>query len=139
MNILTNKISFETKGENDVVDITRYVSDLVKKSEIEDGIVTIFVSGSTASVTTMEFEPGLVNDFPTALSRIAPTDIVYKHEEMWHDDNGRSHVKASLLGPSVTVPFTKKNLFLGRWQQIVIIEFDTRARKREVIIQVMGR
>ncbi len=127
MTVVTKELKIKSKKENDMIDITTQTLELVKKSGIRNGNVTIFVSGSTAALTTIEFEPGLKRDFPDMLERIAPSDIDYGHEQMWHDGNGHSHVKASLIGPSLTIPFTNSKLLLGRWQQIVLIELDTRA------------
>ena len=138
MTIQTTVLRIQSEKENSIVDLTRRVSEVVSNSKISDGIVTIFVKGSTASVTTIENEPGLLRDFPDMLSRIAPKNIKYYHEEMWHDGNGHSHVKASLIGPSLTVPFNDKVLCLGTWQQIVFVEMDTRSRNREIILQIMG-
>ena len=121
-----------------MVNLTEKVSNLIAKSGIANGNVTIFVSGSTGSVTTIEFEPGLIQDFPEMLKRIAPKNLDYGHEKMWHDGNGHSHVKASLLGPSLTIPFTDSQLCLGTWQQIVFLELDTRSRNRDLILQVIG-
>lgn len=121
-----------------MVDLTEEVSNLVVKSGITNGIATVFVSGSTGSVTTIEFEPGLIHDFPEMLKRIAPKNLDYGHEKMWHDGNGHSHVKASLLGPSLTIPFIDSELCLGTWQQIVFLELDTRSRNRDLILQVIG-
>ena len=121
-----------------MVNLTEKVSHLVAKSGITNGIATIFVSGSTGSVTTIEFEPGLIHDFPEMLKRIAPKNLDYGHEKMWHDGNGHSHVKASLLGPSLTIPFIDSELCLGTWQQIVFLELDTRSRNRDLILQVIG-
>ena len=136
--ILTKHLKVSSKGENDMIDITEKTSNIITESTIKNGIVTIFVSGSTAALTTIEYEPGLRQDFPDMLSRIAPNEIGYKHEEMWHDANGRSHVKASLIGPSLTIPFTNGKLLLGTWQQIVFVELDTRSRERNLILQVIG-
>ena len=121
-----------------MVDLTEEVSNLVVKSGITNGIATIFVSGSTGSVTTIEFEPGLIHDFPEMLKRMVPKNLDYGHEKMWHDGNGHSHVKASLLGPSLTIPFIDSELCLGTWQQIVFLELDTRSRNRDLILQVIG-
>jgi secondary thiamine-phosphate synthase enzyme len=107
------------------------------RKKLENGIVTIFVSGSTA-VTTIEFEPGLRSDFPIMLNRIVPKDIEYKHDETWHDGNGHSHVRAPLIGPSLTVPFKDRNLILGTWQQIVFIELDIRSRERRITLQIVN-
>lgn len=138
MKIITKTIQVSTKGENDVVDITKKTADVVLKSNTKNGIITIFVAGSTAALTTIEYEPGLLGDFPAMLARIAPKDIEYGHEKMWHDGNGHSHVKAALLGPSLTVPFSNGQLILGTWQQIVLVEFDIRRRTRDVIVQMVG-
>jgi len=121
-----------------MINITEDVSKIVKESKISNGIATVFVPGSTASVTTIEYEPGLLKDFPDMLERIATKDMNYEHENMWHDGNGHSHVRASLLGPSLTVPFTNKQLTLGTWQQIVLIELDTRSRDRSLVVQIIG-
>ena len=138
MTVETRIINIKSKKENDMIDLTKKISESISESDISDGIVTIFVKGSTASITTIENEPGLVKDFPDMLSRIAPKNIKYHHEEMWHDGNGHSHVKASLIGPSLTVPFSDKVLCLGTWQQIVFVELDTRSRNREIILQIVG-
>ena len=138
MTVSTYSIKIHSKGENDMVDLTQQTLDFVKKSAISKGIITIFVSGSTGSITTIEYEPGLVNDFPEMLNRIAPRDFDYEHEQMWHDGNGHSHVKASLVGPSLTVPFIDGKLCLGKWQQIVFVEMDTRTRNRDLILQIIG-
>ena len=138
MTVITKRMKIKTKGELEMVNITDEVASVVKESNVNDGIATVFVSGSTAAVTTIEYEPGLLNDFPNMLERIAPENITYEHEQMWHDGNGHSHVRASLLGPSLTVPFTNKQLTLGTWQQIVLIEFDIRSRDRNLIVQLIG-
>ncbi len=138
MVIITKSIRVKSKGENDMIDITPQISKILEESNIKNGNVTIFVSGSTAAITTIEFEPGLLRDFPKMLARIAPNDIEYGHEQMWHDDNGHSHVRASLVGPSITIPFRDSQLLLGTWQQIVMIELDTRSRDRNLVLQIMG-
>jgi secondary thiamine-phosphate synthase enzyme len=138
MTVLTKIIKIQSKGENDMINLTEKVSNLVSKSDIINGNATIFVSGSTGSVTTIEFEPGLIHDFPEMLKRIVPKNLDYGHEKMWHDGNGHSHVKASLLGPSLTIPFIDSQLCLGAWQQIVFLELDTRSRNRDLILQVVG-
>lgn len=138
MQILTRTIFLRSKGEGDIIDITSETSKILSQSKLKDGIVTIFVSGSTAAVTTIEYEPGLRQDFPNMLSRIVPENIEYQHENMWHDGNGHSHVKASLIGPSLTIPFNDGTLMLGTWQQIVVLEMDINKRERNVILQIMG-
>ena len=138
MTVITKIAQIETRGENDVIDITEQTSKALKESKLEDGIVTVFISGSTAAITTIEYEPGLIQDFPRMLSRIVPKDIEYQHDNTWHDGNGHSHVKASLIGPSMTIPFEDGNLMLGTWQQIVLLETDTRPRERKIILQIIG-
>ena len=138
MTVSTNLIKIQSKGENDMIDLTEKISYFVKKSSISNGIVTVFVSGSTGSIISIEYEPGLIKDFPKMLSRIAPKNSDYSHEQMWHDGNGHSHVKASLVGPSLTIPFNKGHLCLGTWQQIIFVEFDSRSRNRELILQIIG-
>ncbi len=138
MPVFTKRLDLNTKAENDVVDITGEVQQAVEESGLNAGVATVFVPGSTAAVTTMEYEPGLARDFPEMLERVAPKDIDYEHQKAWHDDNGRSHVKASLIGPSISVPFNEGTLTLGTWQQIVFVELDIRPRKREIVVQVVG-
>ena len=138
MAVVSKTIKIHSKRENDLLDITSDVEKIVKESKIKTGTVTVFVSGSTGALTTIEFEPGLKKDFPEMLERIAPKNIEYGHEQMWHDGNGHSHVKASLVGPSITIPFTDSQLLLGTWQQIVFIELDTRGRNRTLVLQIMG-
>ncbi len=138
MAVITKQIKISSKSENDIIDITEQVADAILQCGILNGTITVFVSGSTGAITTIEYEPGLVKDFPDMLSRIAPDDVNYSHEEMWHDGNGRSHVKASLVGPSLTIPFKDGELLLGQWQQIVFLELDTRARKRTLVLQIIG-
>src|ERR671930_796954 len=133
MTVITKEIEINSKGENDMVDITDQTLKAILESKLGNGIVIIFVSGSTAAVTTIEYEPGLRRDFPMMLNRIIPKDIEYKHDETWHDGNGHSHVRASLIGPSLTVPFKNGSLMLGTWQQIVVLEMDIRPRGRKII------
>ena len=136
--VITGKISLQSKGECDILDITPQVQQQVAKAEINSGTVTLFVAGSTAGLTTIEFEPGLVSDFQDMWERIAPRSVSYNHDRRWGDGNGYSHVRASLLGASLVVPFTNKKLTLGTWQQIVVVDFDNRPRSRQVIVQIMG-
>jgi secondary thiamine-phosphate synthase enzyme len=138
MTTVTESIKIRSRGENDMIDITRSISKAVEDSKIKYGIVTVFVAGSTAAVTTIEYEPGLKIDFPKMLSRIAPKNVEYEHDKTWHDGNGHSHIRASLVGPSLTIPFKDGRLLLGTWQQIVIVEMDIRQREREIILQIMG-
>lgn len=127
-----------TKGENDIIDITDIVKRIVDRSGIRNGLVNVFVPGSTGAITTMEYEPGLKKDLAKALERIAPSDIYYFHHERWGDDNGRSHVKASIVGPSITIPLHNGRLILGTWQQVVFLELDTRPRTRRIIVTILG-
>jgi secondary thiamine-phosphate synthase enzyme len=138
MTVITKTIRVKTKGEDDIIDITKQTSRVIESSEIKNGIVTIFVSGSTAALTTIEYEPGLLSDFPKMLERVAPKNIDYGHDQRWHDGNGHSHVRASLLGPSLTIPFSNRNLMLGTWQQIVLLELDTQSRERKLVLQILG-
>ena len=137
--VKTETIKVKTKGNCDVVNITGQVSEVVSQSDMREGSVTVFNVGSTAGITTTEYEPGLVNyDIRAAFEKIAPEDARYEHEETWHDDNGHSHVRASLLGPSLSVPVVDGRLTLGTWQQIILVDFDTRPRTRTVICQMVG-
>jgi secondary thiamine-phosphate synthase enzyme len=117
MTIITRTIQVKSRGENDMIDMTKQTSRLITESKLEEGLVTVFVPGSTAAISTIEYEPGLINDFPDMLSRVVPNDIEYKHDETWQDGNGHSHVRASLIGPSLTIPFKDGKLMLGIWQQ----------------------
>ena len=136
--VTTRKISLQSKGCGDIIDITPQVQQQVAAAAINSGTVTLFISGSTAGITTIEFEPGLVSDFQDMWERNAPRNIPYNHDRAWGDGNGHSHVRASLLGASLTVPFNDKKLMLGTWQQIIAVDFDNRPRSREIILQIMG-
>ena len=138
MNVFHDELAIHTRKEGEIIDLTEEVKKLVGKSHIRDGLACIFVPGSTGAVTTMEYEPGLLKDIPRALDRLAPKNIAYDHHETWHDDNGRSHVRASILGPSLTVPVHDGHLIHGTWQQLVFIELDTQPRTRKLVIQVIG-
>ncbi len=137
--VVTEMLEIETLGNCHIVDITDHVQASVSKSQVPNGTVTVFNVGSTAGISTIEYEPGLVqHDIKTAMEKIAPAAGRYEHEETWHDDNGHSHVRATLLGPSLTIPFCNEKLMLGTWQQIVLIDFDTRPRTRQVVCQIIG-
>jgi secondary thiamine-phosphate synthase enzyme len=138
MPVVTKTLSFHTKGSDDMVDITSKVQDVLSESGLSGGIVTVFVPGSTASVTTIEYEPGLIKDFPRAMEKLAPKVAHYDHDARWGDGNGHSHVRASTIGPGLVVPFENGRLMLGTWQQIVFVDFDNRPRARNVIVQAMG-
>ena len=136
--IATDTISLSTKGFSDVIDLTDRVAGIVNKSNIKNGLVTVFCSGSTGSITTIEYESGVINDLRQALERIAPSDIPYEHDRRWGDGNGFSHVRAALMKPSLSLPIVKGIITVGTWQQIVFIDFDNRGRKRNIVVQVMG-
>jgi len=136
--VVTLRRDVQTKGQGDGHDITEMIAATLAASGCRAGIVTIFVVGSTAAVTTIEFEPGAVADLNGVLEAIAPRAHDYRHHLRWGDDNGSSHVRAALLGPSLTVPFAEAKLLLGTWQQILLLECDTRPRRREIVIQIVG-
>ena len=138
MTVATERCSVSSRGHGEIHDITRAVRDVVKGSGLEGGVATVFVTGSTAALTTVEFEPGLVEDLTAAFERLYPRELAYRHHERWGDDNGHSHVRASMLGPSLAVPFVEGELTLGTWQQIILVDFDTGPRKREYVVQLMG-
>ena len=137
--VKTEEITIKTRGHCDVVDMTEQVSAAVAGAGVRDGTATLFNIGSTAGITTTEYEPGLATyDLKAAFERIAPENARYEHEQTWHDDNGHAHVRASLLGPSLNVPIVEGRLTLGTWQQIILVDFDTRPRTRTVICQIIG-
>jgi len=136
--VVTESLEFSTMGKTDIVNITEEVQSKVSNSKVNCGTVTLFITGSTAGLTTVEYEPGLLADFKAFWQRIAPDNIPYEHNERWRDGNGYAHVRASFLGPSLAVPFNNKQLVLGTWQQIVVVDFDNRARKRRIILQIIG-
>ena len=136
--VKTRTHEVQTRGQGDAHDITGAVAAAVRDAEMSHGIVTVFVVGSTAGITTIEFEPGALADFNRLFDELAPRGADYRHHLRWGDDNGSSHVRAALLGPSITIPFTDGKLTLGTWQQVMLVEFDTRARRREVVVQVIG-
>jgi len=137
--VKTKQLTVKTKGNCDIINLTEQVQDFVLKSGIIEGTVTVFNVGSTGAITTTEYEPGLVNyDIKALFDKIAPANDSYEHEKTWHDDNGHSHVRASLLGPSLSVPVVDGKLTLGTWQQIILVDFDTRPRNRTVICQING-
>lgn len=138
MTVKTYYISVSSKNDMDIIDITDNVQKELEKSGLNDGTVTIFVTGSTGSVSTIEYEPNLVKDVKEAMEIIAPSGKDYHHHKTWNDKNGKSHVRATLMGPSLTVPFGFGKLMLGTWQQIVFIDFDVPARERKLVVQIMG-
>ncbi|MBN2042838.1 MAG: YjbQ family protein [Candidatus Aenigmarchaeota archaeon] len=134
----SHTIRVNTRGHCDIINITPQIEGILSKSKIEDGLVNLFVSGSTASISTIEYEPNLVRDVEEALEKIAPEDKKYHHRETWHDDNGFSHVRATLMKPGITIPFRDKKPLLGTWQQVVLLDFDNRSREREITVTIMG-
>jgi len=136
--VVTKYLTVETRGHTDIIDITPYCQGAVEETGLNDGVITIFNPGSTGGLTTIEYEPNLVKDLKEALEVVAPSDKVYHHSKTWHDDNGSSHVRSSLMGPSISVPFVNRELSLGTWQQIVFCDFDTHSRNRRLVIQVVG-
>jgi secondary thiamine-phosphate synthase enzyme len=138
MPLHTTTLEFSTQGDSDIIDITHQVQEELSDSPFNDGLVTVFVPGSTGGVITLEFEPGLVRDLKEAFERWAPRSVSYHHDRTWKDGNGHSHVRASLVGPSLSVPFKDRRLTLGTWQQIAFVDFDSRPRRRVLILQIMG-
>ncbi len=136
--VVTKRISLQTKGQCDIINITPQVEEQVAEAGINNGTVTLFIAGSTAGISTIEFESGLLSDFQSMWERNVPRNIPYSHDRRWGDGNGYSHIRASLLGASLIVPFNNKRLTLGTWQQIVLVDFDNRPRAREIILQIMG-
>lgn len=136
--VVTDRLELATRGDAEVIDITGQVAARVGEHRLREGQALIFVIGSTAGLTTVEFEPGLARDLPEFFERVAPRDHPYHHEETWHDGNGHSHVRASLLGPSLTIPVQEGELLLGTWQQIVLIDFDNKPRRRKLVVQLTG-
>ncbi|MFC1805194.1 secondary thiamine-phosphate synthase enzyme YjbQ [Candidatus Omnitrophota bacterium] len=138
MKIINEKISLNTRGNPDLINITSKLSGILKASGLKKGSLTVFVVGSTAAITSFEYEPGLASDMRQAYERIAPLQEHYQHDQTWGDANGFSHIRAAIQGPSLTVPFDKGSLLLGTWQQVVLADFDNRPRQRSVIVQLLG-
>ncbi len=136
--IFSETISLSTKGFSDILDVTHHVDGVINRSKIKNGLVTVFCSGSTGGVTTVEYESGVLRDLQKAIEKIAPSNISYEHDKRWGDGNGFSHVRAALMKPSLTIPLIGEKLTLGTWQQIVFIDFDNRRRERNILVQVMG-
>ncbi len=136
--VKTVEIQLKTKGDGDIIDITLSAEDAIRKSGVNAGIVTAFISGSTAGITTLEYEPGLKKDLPKLLEKLIPSNAVYHHDETWHDGNGFSHLRSAIIGTDITIPFVNWKILLGQWQQIVFCEFDNRPRTRKVVFQIIG-
>ena len=139
MEVKTESIEVRTEGYDDIVDITDALREAIERTGLRDGTATLFVPGSTASLSTIEFEPGAVKDFGILLEKIAPLRGHYHHHATWGDDNGSAHARACLMGPSLVVPFCEGRPTLGTWQQVVLLDFDTRPRQRSLVVQVMGQ
>ncbi len=138
MTIINDTLTIDTRGDNDIIDITRRLGMLLSKHKLNTGSLLVFIPGSTAGLTTIEYEQGLKLDFAALMERLAPKGARYFHDETWNDGNGHSHVRASLLGPSITIPFQNSEMMLGTWQQIVLVDFDTRPRSRMLVVQLIG-
>lgn len=138
MTVISKTIRLSTQGNCDLIDITAEIAREISNSNISNGIATIFIAGSTAGITTMEYENGLISDLKDMWDRNVPLNLPYQHDRRWGDGNGHSHVRASLQGPSLGVPFANKKLMLGTWQQIVVVDFDNRPRTREIVLQLLG-
>lgn len=138
MIINTFSFSVRTKGNTDIVDITSRVQSIISSNSFIEGSALVFVPGATAGITTIEYEPGLLKDYPQFFEKIIPSNRSYQHDETWHDGNGHSHVRAALQGASLTVPFSNGHLLLGTWQQIILVDFDNRSRNRNIIVQITG-
>jgi secondary thiamine-phosphate synthase enzyme len=138
MMVETGHISLSTKGDGDVVDITREVGEVIRESTVTSGIATVFVPGSTGALTTIEYEPGLLKDMPELFEKLIPSNRRYHHDDTWGDGNGHAHLRSALFGTSFAVPFSNRQLMLGTWQQIVFLDFDNRPRKRELVVQIVG-
>jgi secondary thiamine-phosphate synthase enzyme len=139
MEIETLSFNINTRGSTDIIDITEKVQSQINSSGFKEGNVLVFVGGSTAGITTIEYEPGLLKDYPDFFEKIVPSGTSYQHDHTWHDGNGHSHIRAALQGASFTVPFTEGRLLLGTWQQIILVDFDNRSRNRKVIVQITGK
>jgi secondary thiamine-phosphate synthase enzyme len=136
--IFQKKIALATRGFNDIIDITPSLRSIIQESRLKDGLIAVFVPGSTAGLTTIEYEPGLIEDIPEMLEKIAPMQARYHHDQTWHDGNGYAHLRAALIGPSLTIPFEQGQMQLGTWQQVVLIDFDNNPRQRKLHVQIQG-
>ncbi len=138
MTVVTKDVTLQSRGNCDIIDITSEVAKNIEESGVNSGIVTLFIVGSTAGITTIEYEPNLLSDFKNMWDRVIPQNVPYEHNRTWGDGNGHSHVRASMLGASLTIPFVDKKLILGIWQQIIFVDFDNRPRSRKIAIQILG-
>lgn len=138
LTIRTQKITEDSAGLCDIIDITAKVKEHIERENIQSGLASLFVSGSTAALTTIEYEPGLIQDLKEFIEKYIPSDRRYHHDDRWNDDNGFSHLRASLFGPSLTIPIANGRLCLGTWQQVILLDFDNRPRTREIVVQIIG-
>jgi len=138
MTVITGFVSVQTKGFNDIIDITANVEDFIKSKECREGQILVFINGATAAISTTEYEPGLLQDIPKALEKIAPLNGSYKHNDTWHDGNGYAHVRSTLMGPMAVFPVYESRIIRGTWQNIILLDFDTRTRQRQVTLQFSG-
>ena len=138
MRVITKELSYNSKGNTDIIELSADLEKLLNNQEIDSGLMTVFVVGSTAGITTIEYESGLVEDFQKMFERLMPQNIRYAHNDRWQDGNGYAHIRASLLGSSCLIPLVNHKLCLGTWQQVILVDFDNRPRKRKIIVQIMG-
>ncbi len=138
MKVLTDRLAFSTKGFNDIINITDDARKFITKNDLKEGQLLLFIDGSTAAITTLEYEPGLIKDLPEFFEKFAPMHQRYHHDETWHDGNGYAHLRSALVGPSFTVPVVNGRLVLGTWQQIILLDFDNSPRQRGVVAQFTG-
>lgn len=136
--IKTEIIRFQTTGSGDIKNLTDEITDIISKGEIKNGTVTVFAPGSTTGITTIEYEPGLLQDIPALMEKLIPSNLDYEHDNTWQDGNGFSHLRSALIGSDMTIPIVDSKLTLGTWQQVVFLEFDNRNRERHVVLQIMG-
>ena len=136
--VKTEIVRFQTSGSGDIVNLTDKIADLIQNGEIQNGTVTVFAPGSTTGITTIEYEPGLIQDIPTLMEKLIPSNIDYEHDKTWQDGNGFSHLRSALIGTDMTIPIVSSKLTLGTWQQVIFLEFDNRNRDRHVVLQIMG-
>jgi secondary thiamine-phosphate synthase enzyme len=139
MTFETHSINVKTRGNTDIIDITDEVQGKIDSTGFKEGSVLVFAGGSTAGITTIEYEPGLLKDYPEFFEKIVPSNRSYQHDNTWHDGNGYAHIRAALQGASLTVPFLKGKMLLGTWQQIILVDFDNRSRQRNIVIQITGK
>jgi secondary thiamine-phosphate synthase enzyme len=139
MHINTSRIHVSTKGKTDIIDLTPHLTRILEQSDMEEGQMTVFAPGATAGLSSVEYEPGLLQDIPELMEKLIPSNISYHHDQTWHDGNGHSHLRATMIGPSIVIPFENKTLTLGTWQQIILLDFDNRPRERDIVVQMIGQ